>query len=95
MDDLSAQSLTNQSIADQLLADLRHERRLVDLMIQGCIELEWAIAHDEQEIARAMIYNAFEAYACDRGMSLNMAEAFCEHHLDELIQRVLIALRTE
>ncbi len=82
----------SQSIADQLLCDLRRERQLVDLIIRGCVELRWAIAHDEQEIAEAMIYNAFETYAVERGMSLNAAERFCEQHLEELIQLVLAIL---
>ena len=91
----------DQSIAEQLLADLRHERQLVDLIIRGCIELRWAIAkrccfqqiaQDEKEIAEAMIYNAFETYAVERGMSLKAAERFCEQHLEELIQSVLAVL---
>lgn len=82
----------DQSIAEQLLADLRQERQLVDLIIRGCIELRWAIAQDEKEIAEAMIYNAFEAYAVERGMSLKAAEKFCEQHLQELIQSVLAVL---
>lgn len=81
-----------QSIAEQLLADLRHERRLVDLIIRGCIELRWAIAQDEKETAEAMIYNAFETYALERGMSLSAAERFCEQHLEELIKSVLAVL---
>ena len=82
----------DESIAEQLLADLRHERQLVDLIIRGCIELRWAIAQDEKEIAEAMIYNAFETYALERGMSLKAAERFCEQHLQELIQSVLAVL---
>ena len=79
----------DQSIAEQLLADLRRERQLVDLIIRGCIELQWAIAQDEKEIAEAMVYNAFETYAVERGMSLKAAERFCEQHLEELIQSIL------
>lgn len=82
----------DHSIAEQLLADLRHERQLVDLIIRGCIELRWAIAQDEKEIAEAMIYNAFETYALERGMSLKAAERFCEQHLQELIQSILAVL---
>lgn len=79
----------DQSIAEQLLADLRRERQLVDLIIRGCIELQWAIAQDEKEIAEAMVYNAFETYAVERGMSLKAAERFCEQHLEELLQSIL------
>jgi hypothetical protein len=82
----------DQTIADQLLSDLRREKHLVNLIIRGCIELRWAIAQDEQEIAEAMIYNAFETYAIERGMSQKAAERFCEQHLEELIQSVLAIL---
>jgi hypothetical protein len=83
---------TDQTIAEQLLSDLRRERQLVDLIIRGCVELRWAIAQDEKETAEAMIYNAFETYALERGMSLKAAERFCEQHLEELIQSVLAIL---
>ena len=83
---------SSQTIADQLLADLKQERQLIDLMIRGCIELRWAIAEEEKEIARAMIYNAFETYAFSRGMSLEAAERFCDQHLDALIQRIWATL---
>jgi hypothetical protein len=83
---------TDRSIAEQLLSDLRRERQLVDLIIRGCVELRWAIAQEEQEIAEAMIYNAFETYAIERGMSRKAAERFCEEHLEELIQSVLTIL---
>lgn len=79
----------DRSIAEQLLADLRQERQLVDLIIRGCIELRRAIAQDEKEIAEAIVYNAFEMYAVERGMSLKAAERFCEQHLEELIQSIL------
>jgi hypothetical protein len=82
----------DQTIAEQLLSDLRRERQLVDLIIRGCVELRWAIAQDEKEIAEAMIYNAFETYAVERGMSLKAAERFCEQHLEELIESVLAIL---
>lgn len=82
----------SQGIAEQLLDDLKQERQLVDLMIRGCIELRWAVSEEEKEIATAMIYNAFEAYALARGMSLKVAENFCEQHLEELIQRILATL---
>ena len=83
---------TDQTIAEQLLCDLRQERQLVDLIIRGCVELRWAIAQDEKETAEAIIYNAFETYALERGMSLKAAERFCEQHLEELIQSVLAIL---
>ncbi len=80
------------TIAEQLLSDLRQEQQLLNLIIRGCIELRWAIAQEEKEIAEAMIYNAFETYALSRGMSLKAAERFCEQHLVELIQSVLAIL---
>jgi hypothetical protein len=82
----------DQTIAEQLLFDLRREKHLVDLIIRGCIELRWAIAQEEKEIAEAMIYNAFETYALERGMSVKAAERFCEQHLEELVQSVLAIL---
>lgn len=81
-----------QPIAEQLLSDLRQEKQLLDLIIRGCIELRWAIAQEEKETAKAMIYNAFESYAISRGMSLKAAEIFCEQHLEDLIQSVLAIL---
>jgi hypothetical protein len=81
-----------QPIAEQLLSDLRQEKQLLDLIIRGCIELRWAIAEEEKEIAEAMIYNAFETYARTRGMSRKAAEIFCEEHLEELIESVLAIL---
>ena len=81
-----------QPIAEQLLSDLRQEKQLLDLIIRGCIELRWAIAEEEKEIAEAMIYNAFEIYARTRGMSRKAAEIFCEEHLEELIESVLAIL---
>ncbi|MEB3359183.1 MAG: hypothetical protein VKK04_20825 [Synechococcales bacterium] len=80
------------AIADQLIADLIQEQQFVDLIIRGCIELRWALGEEEREIATAMVYNAFETYALQRGMSLPAAERFCEAHLDELIQSVLAIL---
>jgi len=82
----------DQTIAEQLLSDLRREKQLVDLIIRGCIELRWALAQEEKEIAEAMIYNAFETYALSRGMSRKAAERFCEQHIEELIQSVLAIL---
>lgn len=81
-----------ENITEQLLSDLKQEKQLVDLMIRGCIELRWAIGQEEKEIAEAMIYNAFEAYALKRGMSRKAAEQFCDQHLEELIQSVLAIL---
>ena len=81
-----------QPIAEQLLSDLRQEKQLLDLIIRVCIELRWAIAEEEKEIAEAMIYNAFETYARTRGMSRKAAEIFCEEHLEELIESVMAIL---
>lgn len=80
---------SSPSNADQLLATLWQETRLVDLIIQGCIEYRWAMAEEEREIATAMIYNAFESHARASGMSVQQAETFCEQHLNELIQTIL------
>lgn len=77
-----------RTIVDQLLADLRQETQLINLIITGCIEYRWAIGKEEQEIARAMVYNAFESYTIARGMSLEQAESFCEQNLDKLIDTV-------
>ena len=82
----------DRTIAEQLLSDLRQEQQLLNLIIRGCIELRWAIAQEEKEIAEAMIYNAFETYALERGMSVKAAERFCEQHLEELVQSVLAIL---
>ncbi len=82
----------DQTIAEQLLSDLRREKQLVDLIIRGCIELRWALEQEEKETAEAMIYNAFETYALERGMSVKAAERFCEQHLEELVQSVLAIL---
>ncbi len=84
-DDFQARS---QSIAEQLMADLHHEHELLNLMIRGCVELRWAVAEQEREIATAMIYNAFETYAIARGISTADAERFCDQHLDQLIQQI-------
>lgn len=82
----------SESIADQLLADFRQEQQLVDLIVRGCIEYRWAVDPEEKEIAEAMIYNAFETYAIERGMPLRQAERFCEQQLDRLIQHILSIL---
>ena len=79
---------SSQSIAEQLLADLRQEQQLVNSIIRGCMEHRWALGEEDTELTEAMIYNAFEAYAVARGMPLSEAERFCEQHLDELIERV-------
>jgi hypothetical protein len=76
------------SPAEQLLADLRQEQQLMNLIIKGCIEHRWAVSEEEREIAKAIVYNAFETYAIARGMPLPEAERFCEQHLDRLIQQV-------
>jgi len=36
-----------QTVADQLLADLRQENQLINLVIKGCIEYRWAIGKEE------------------------------------------------
>ncbi|NJL21446.1 MAG: hypothetical protein HC895_12460 [Leptolyngbyaceae cyanobacterium SM1_3_5] len=79
-------------VADRLMADLRRESQLMKLITRGCIELRWAISEDEREIASAIVYNAFEAYAIERGMSLSQAEEFCEQHLETLIQSIWDAI---
>jgi hypothetical protein len=81
-------SSSHLSIADQLIEDLRQESQLVNLIIQGVIEYRWAVGEAERDIAIAMIYNAFETYAIARGIPLKQAEAFCENHLNDLIQAV-------
>lgn len=80
------------SVAEQLIADFQQESQLVNLMIQGCIEYRWAIGSEERAIAEAIIYNAFEAYVIERGMSLAEAEVFCEQHLDQLIRTIQLVL---
>ncbi|MBD2090611.1 hypothetical protein H6F67_12175 [Microcoleus sp. FACHB-1515] len=79
-------------VADQLMADLRRESQLMKLITRGCIELRWAVSADEQDMARAIVYNAFETYAIERGMSLPQAEQFCEQHLEALIRSVWDAI---
>jgi hypothetical protein len=74
--------------AEQLLAGLRQESQLIDLIIKGCIEHRWAITEEERNIAEAMVYNAFETYAISNGMTQKQAEKFCEQHLNRLIQIV-------
>lgn len=77
-----------QPNADQLLANLRQETQLIDLIIKGCIEYRWAVTEEERNIAEAMIYNAFETYAINSGMTQKQAELFCEKYLNTLIQTV-------
>ncbi|MBE9180368.1 hypothetical protein IQ268_17540 [Oculatella sp. LEGE 06141] len=83
---------SSYSIADQLLTDLKHEQQFVNLIIRGCIEHRWALGDEEKETAKAMVYNAFETYAVSRGISVPDAEAFCEQHLDELIEQIQAVL---
>lgn len=85
-------NFADASIADQLIADFGREHQLINLMLQGSVEYRWAVEAEEREIALAMVYNAFETYAVERGMSLQQAEAFCEQHLDELMQTIADAL---
>lgn len=80
------------SVAEQLMADFQQESQLINLIIQGCIEHRWAIGSEEQSIAEAMVYNAFETYAIERGMPLQQAEAFCEQHLAQLIHTIQTVL---
>jgi hypothetical protein len=85
-------SASFQTVVDQLLADLRQESQLLSLIMKGCIEYRWAIGAEEQEMAKAIVYNAFEAYVIARGVPLEHAEVFCEENLDDLIdivQRIL------
>lgn len=79
-------------IAEQLLADFNQESQLMNLMIRGCIELRWAIGEEEKDLAKAMIYNAFETYLIERGLSVSEAEKFCDRHLEVLIQSILAVL---
>jgi hypothetical protein len=79
-------------VIDQLLADLQQESKLVNLIIKGCIEHRWAVGEEERNIAEAIVYNAFETYVIQRGMTEPDAEQFCERHLEylsQVIQRVL------
>jgi hypothetical protein len=76
------------SVADQLIADLQQESQIVDALIWGCIEYRWAVGSEERQIAEAMIYNAFETYALERGMALPEAEAFCERYLGTLMATI-------
>lgn len=78
----------SSSVADQLMIDLQRESQLMNLMIQGCIELRRAVGEEETEISQAIIYNAFETYALERGMSLEDTEQFCEQYLEELIHKI-------
>lgn len=85
-------SLPNQTVADQLLANWRQESQLVDLIIKGCIEQRWAVTDEEREISEAIIYNAFESYAIQSGMTPQQAEGFCDQHLADLIQTIQATL---
>jgi hypothetical protein len=77
--------MTLSRVADELIADLQQESQIVDAIIRGCVEYRWALGPEEQQIAEAMIYNAFETYALERGLSLAQAEVFCERYLTTLI----------
>lgn len=77
------------SLAELLQADFQREQDLVNLIIRGCIEHRWAVGDEERAIAQVMVFNAFEAYLIERGMSVSEAEEFCERHLDQLMVRVL------
>ncbi|PSB10106.1 hypothetical protein C7B76_24520 [filamentous cyanobacterium CCP2] len=82
-------------VADQLIADLKQESQLVNLIIKGCIEHRWAVTEEERQIAEAIVYNAFETYAIERGMTERKAESFCEQYLEQLIQLVQAVLAGE
>ena len=76
------------SDVDQLLGKLTNKLKLANLIAWGCIEHRRAITAEEKEISEAMIYNAFEEFLLQEGMSISEAERFCEAHLELLIQRV-------
>ena len=73
---------------DRLLGKLANQLKLANLIAWGCIEHRWAITEEEREISEAMIYNAFEEFVLQEGMSVTEAERFCEAHLELLIKRV-------
>ncbi|WP_413166542.1 hypothetical protein ACL6C3_07490 [Capilliphycus salinus ALCB114379] len=77
---------------DQLLGKLTKQIKLANLIAWGCIEHRWAVTEEEREISEAMIYNAFEEFLLQEGMSVPEAERFCETHLELLIKRVKDAL---
>lgn len=77
---------------DRLVGKLSQQIRLSSLIAWGCIEHRWAMTQEEKEISEAMIYNAFEEFVLQEGMSLSEAERFCEAHLELLIKRVKEAL---
>jgi len=74
----SSQAMNEPSypIAAQLLDDFKQESQLMDLIMRGCIELRWAIADEEKDLAKTMIYNAFETYLIERGLSIPEVENF-------------------
>ena len=75
-----------------MLGRLTNQLTLANLIAWGCIEHRWAVTEEEREISEAMIYNAFEEFVLQEGMSLPEAERFCETHLELLIKRVKDAL---
>ncbi|MEL7039162.1 MAG: hypothetical protein AAFO04_26665 [Cyanobacteria bacterium J06592_8] len=77
---------------DRLVGKLSQQIRLSRLIAWGCIEHRWAMTEEEKEISEAMIYNAFEEFFLQEGMTLSEAERFCEAHLELLIKRVKEAL---
>ena len=81
-----------ESLVETLLADFQWEHELVKLIIRGCIEHRWALGNEERAIAQAMVFNAFEAYVIERGMSVDEAGEFCEQHIDTLMDAVLAEL---
>ena len=81
-----------ESLVETLLADFQREHELVKLIIRGCIEHRWALGNEERAIAQAMVFNAFEAYVIERGMSVDEAGEFCEQHIDTLMDAVLAEL---
>ena len=81
-----------ESLVETLLADFQREHELVKLIIRGCIEHRWALGGEERAIAQAMVFNAFEAYVIERGMSVDEAGEFCEQHIDTLMDAVLAEL---
>ncbi|MEO1519338.1 MAG: hypothetical protein AAFU78_01000 [Cyanobacteria bacterium J06633_2] len=80
------------SLIDELLADLNREHELVNVIIRGCIDHRWALGEEERAIAQAMVFNAFEAYLIERGMTVDEAGEFCEQHIDSLMRSVLAVL---
>ena len=74
---------------DQILNNITQEIKLSGLITRGCLEHRWAIGEEERSICEAIVYNAFEAFAIQAGMTVQDAERFCDDHLELLMQRVL------